>query len=277
MRSRPHSATDAKGVVGLIPAAGHGTRLQPFRYPKELLPLGYAAPLRPGGGEPRIKAVCEYALDNLVVGGIEQAYVVLSDSKCEIFRFLSDGSDYGIRLAYLHQREVIGVPFAVDCAYEWIGDRTTLLVLPDAIVEPRDAAKQLLEFRRQRGAEVVLGIFPTETPEELCPVRYDERQRVLALYDKDRSGAGGLGNTWGMAAWGPVFAEFLHRFIADASHPASGELVLAEVLAAAIADGIEVLALPVAGGRYWDIGKSSSLIQARLEFEAAQHGLPELP
>ena len=27
--------------VGLIPAAGRATRLAPFRYPKELLPIGY--------------------------------------------------------------------------------------------------------------------------------------------------------------------------------------------------------------------------------------------
>lgn len=263
-------------AVGLIPAAGYGSRLRPFRYPKELLPLGYAPSTQADGEGLRIKVVCEYALDNLVEAGVEQAYVVVGDHKCEILRFLSDGRDYRIRLAYLHQREVIGLPFAIDCAYGWIGDRTTALVLPDAIVEPRDAVKQLLELRRQRGAEVVLGVFPTERPQDLCPVRYDDRQRVVALYDKDRSGAG-LQNTWGMAVWGPGFAEFLHRQLARATAPEGRELTLADLLAAAIADGMEVLALPVAGGKFWDIGKSSALIQARLELEARKHGLAELP
>jgi glucose-1-phosphate thymidylyltransferase len=263
-------------TVGLIPAAGHGSRLRPFRYPKELLPLGYAASALPGGEGLRIKVVCEYALDNLVEAGVEQAYVVISDNKCEIIRFLSDGRDYGIRLSYLHQSEVIGLPYAIDCAYGWIGDRATALVLPDAIVEPRDAVRQLLDFRRQRGAEVVLGVFPTERPQDLCPVRTDDRQRVLALYDKDRSGAG-LRNTWGMAVWGPSFGEFLHSFLARATAPAGRELTLAEVLTAAVAEGMDILALPVEGGKFWDIGKSSSLIQARLELEATKHGLAELP
>ncbi len=264
-------------AVGLIPAAGHGSRLRPFRYPKELLPLGYAPSPQADGEGLRIKVVCEYALDNLVEAGIEQAYVVVGDHKCEILRFLSDGRDYRIRLAYLHQSEVIGLPFAIDCAYGWIGDRTTALVLPDAIVEPRDAVKQLLELRRQQGAEVVLGVFPTERPQELCPVRYDDRQRVVALYDKDRSGAGGLQNTWGMAVWGPAFGEHLHRFLARATAPAGRELTLADVLTSAVAEGMDVLALPVAGGKFWDIGKSSSLIRARLEIEARKHGLAELP
>lgn len=263
-------------AVGLIPAAGHGSRLRPFRYPKELLPLGYASSALPGGDGLRIKVVCEYALDNLAEAGIEQAYVVISDHKCEILRFLSDGREHGIRLAYLHQSEVIGLPFAIDCAHGWIGDRTAVLVLPDAIVEPRDAVRQLLRFKEQRGADVVLGVFPTDHPHDLCPVRYDDRQRVIALHDKDRFGAGGLRNTWGMAVWGPRFGEHLHRFLAGDTVPAGRELTLAEVLTAAIESGLDVLALPVTAGKFWDIGKSSSLMQARLEIEARKHGLADL-
>jgi glucose-1-phosphate thymidylyltransferase len=267
-------------AVGLIPAAGYGSRLRPFRYPKELLPLGYAPPSHPESEGPRIKVVCEYALDNLVEAGIGQAYVVVSDHKCEILRFLSDGRDYRIRLAYLHQSEVVGLPSAIDCAYGWIGERTTALVLPDAIVEPRDAVRQLLDLRRRRGAEVVLGVFPTERPEELCPVRVDDHQRVVALYDKDKDAAGGLRNTWGMAVWGPGFGEFLHAHLAQSERSAARagrELTLADVLTAAIASGLEVVALQVAGGKFWDIGKSTSLIQARLELEAGKHGLAEVP
>jgi glucose-1-phosphate thymidylyltransferase len=263
-------------AVGIIPAAGNGSRLRPFRYPKELLPLGYEPSTLPGGDGLRIKVVCEYALDSLVEAGVEQAYVVVSDHKCEILRFLSDGREYDIRLAYLHQNEVTGLPFAIDCAYGWIGDRTAVLVLPDAIVEPRDAVRQLLKVRQERGADVVLGVFPTDRPQDLCPVRYDDQQRVLALYDKDRFGAGGLRNTWGMAVWGPSFGEFLHRFLAQAKPLAGRELTLAEVLSAAIDAGMDIRALPLRGGRFWDIGKSSSLIQARMELEVKGHGLTEL-
>lgn len=239
------------------------------------MPLGYASSDF-SGSELRIKVVCEYALESLVEAGVKQAYVVISDNKCEILRFLSDGREYRIRLAYLHQNEVIGLPFAIDCAHGWIGDRNTVLVLPDAIVEPRDAVGQLLEFRRQRRADVVLGVFPTENPHDLCPVRFDEHHRVLALHDKDRFGAGGLRNTWGMAVWGPGFGEFLHQFLARTVTPSGRELTLADVLTAALEEEMDVLALPVKGGKFWDIGKSSSLIQARLELEARRHGLPEL-
>jgi glucose-1-phosphate thymidylyltransferase len=249
-------------AIGLIPAAGKGNRLHPFRYPKELFPIGYAA------GSPdsdiRLKVVCEYALDGLAEAGVRRAYVIISDNKCEVLRFLSDGKEYGVELAYLHQREVVGLPTALDCATMWVRGQISALVLPDTIVEPRTAVRDLLLFREESEAEVVLGLFPTNHPEDLCPVEYDEGLRVIALHDKVRGCS--IPNTWGLAVWTPAFMSLLHEVLRTGL-PAGRELSLSEVFAHAMASGLRVMALPISGGRFWDIGKNSSLINARCEFE----------
>lgn len=250
-------------AIGLVPAAGQGSRLRPFRYPKELFPLGYAPH---SGGEPfRLKVVCEYAFECLVAAGVRRALVVISDPKVEILRFLSEGREVGVDLAYLHQRDVVGLPAAIDCAYPWVGDRESLLVLPDTVVEPPEVAAELLDFLRARQADVALAVFPTDHPGDLCPVETDAFGRVRALHDKQAPP--GLENTWGLAAWTPRFATYLHELLRRPGAPSDRELPLAEVFSAALAEGLEVVALPLARARFWDIGKNSSLLRARQQFE----------
>lgn len=251
-------------TIGLIPAAGKGSRLYPFRYPKELFPIGFG--LGPRDSEVRPRAVCEYALDGLSEAGVRRAYVIVSDHKCEVLRFLSDGRDFGVELAYLHQREVVGLPSALDCATSWVKDQVSVLVLPDTVVEPRTAVRDLLHFREERGADVALGLFPTDHPEDLCPVEHDANFRVTALYDKTPGCM--IRNTWGIVAWSPAFTAVLHDFVNDQGKlPRTRELPLSEVFAHALASGLRVMALPISGGRFWDIGKNSSLIRVRRELE----------
>ena len=258
-------------LIGIIPAAGRGTRLLPFRYPKELFPLAYDDPSAPPDAAVRLRVVCQDALDCLAMAGIAQAYVIISDQKFEVMRFLSNGQEYGVELAYLHQRDVNGLPFAADCAYPWVRESICVLLLPDTLVEPSDAVRQAVTYLNQQSADVVLGIFPTDRPGDLCPVEFDEQGRVQGLYDKDASR--GIMNTWGFVIWSPSFTEHLHAFLNnDTKLPSESgaqarEVTLAEVIAAAIERDLTVMALPIRNGKFIDIGKHSSLVEARLSLE----------
>jgi glucose-1-phosphate thymidylyltransferase len=58
---------------------------------------------------------------------------------------------------------------------------------------------------------------------------------------------------WGLAAWSPRFTRFMHAHLA--ARPAdSGEYVLSDIFAAALAAGLRVRALPLANAHYHDIG-----------------------
>ena len=247
-------------TIGLIPAAGRATRLLPFRYPKELFPIAYHEPDGSAGGVD-VRVVCQDALDCLAAGAVSKAFVVISDHKFEVMRFLSDGREYGMELAYLHQRDICGLPQAIDCAYPWIGDNNTALVLPDTMIEPRETVAILLDALRRSESDVVLGVFPTAHPGDLCPVEFDESGRVLGLYDKDATR--GISNTWGVAVWTSGFTEYLHRYLNTGPSRRGTELALAEVFMAASREGLVVTALPVPNGRFVDIGRRSALLEGR--------------
>ncbi len=251
-------------TVGIIPAAGRATRLRPFRYPKELFPIGYVWE-KDKDRNIELKVVCQYVMECLVAADIAQAYIVMSDHKFEVVRFLADGADYGLNLAYLYQRELLGLPFAIDCAYQWMKDAISVLVLPDTILEPYDCVRQTLNFLYETSADLVLGVFPTDHPEDLCPVQFDTKGKVQKLYDKATSR--GLMNTWGLAVWQPRFADFLHEQVRATKLAAEKESILADIFSQAITQGLKVYAFPIPQGKFWDIGKSSSLIKARQEFE----------
>ena len=63
---------------GIIPAAGAGSRIQPLAFSKELLPVGS----RLDGETERPRAVSEYLVERMVVGGAEKICFVISPGKC---------------------------------------------------------------------------------------------------------------------------------------------------------------------------------------------------
>ena len=201
--------------VGLIPAAGKATRLAPFRYPKELLPIGYE-PTPDGGARPR--AVAEYGVEVLKAAGIGHMFLVVAPWKLDIVTYFGDGAQLGVSIGYLFQEEARGLPNAIDIAHSWTGGRHVALVLPDTILRPADALARLRARYLDSGADLALAVFPTDQAWRLGPVvlRGGTVERVL---DKPRGPA--PANTWGAAIWGGRFADLLHEGLAQ-SQPGSG-------------------------------------------------------
>ncbi len=106
-------------IIGLIPAAGRGTRIGPLPCSKEVYPVGFAST---DGGRRVPKAVCQYLLEKMRVAGIVKAYVVLREGKWDIPASLGDGATAGMHLAYLMVGISFGVPFTLDQAYPFVRD-----------------------------------------------------------------------------------------------------------------------------------------------------------
>lgn len=252
-------------VVGLIPAAGRGLRLRPFRAAKELLPAGMTTDA--AGGGPRLKLVCEYSLDALRTAGIKRALTVIAEHKLDVFRTLGDGRAHGLELAYLNQENAAGLPAAIDCAFPWIEGRQAALMLPDTVIEPAQCCGLALDELKRTGADVVLGVFPTDTPEDLCPVELDAAGRVTALHDKVIGVE--VMNSWGLAVWQPRFSAFLHYALPALTPQKPRELTLAEVLRAALQASFDIRGLPIEGGRFRDLGTPEALRRLAPELSGA--------
>src|SRR3954451_17045541 len=93
---------------GIVPAAGIGSRIQPLAFSKELLPVGS---VREEGVE-RPRAVSEYLVDRLVLGGATKIAFVISSGKSDIVEYFGGGST-DTPVAYVVQPEPSGLCDAI--------------------------------------------------------------------------------------------------------------------------------------------------------------------
>ena len=253
---------------GIVPAAGVGSRLSPYRAPKELIQVGY----RPADSDNSARLLPMAAIDHVLsamrLGGVCNALVTLSPAKWDVFRYLGDGRQLDLEVAYLCQDEPRGMPHAIDLARPFIAGRTVCMGMPDTILTPVDCFARLLDFHETHRADLSLGIFPTNSPETLAPVLIEPGScQVIAVVDKPKVPP--AANTWGIACWSPAFTELLHDFVSGGT-PDKRELLLSDAFVAAVAIGLRVYGLAFADGAYHDIGTTTGVIRAREYFEARQ-------
>jgi glucose-1-phosphate thymidylyltransferase len=243
--------------VGLIPAAGKATRLAPFRYPKELLPIGYELTAA-GGARPR--AVAEYGVEAIKAAGIDHMFFVVAPWKLDVITYFGDGAQLGVSIGYLYQEEARGLPHAIDIAHPWTGGRHVALVLPDTILSPADALARLRARYLDSDADLALAVFPTEQAWRLGPVVLcgGNVERVL---DKPRGPA--PANTWGAAIWGERFSCLLHEGLAQTG-PQPGEPVLGQFFDLAVRRGLKAVAVEFPGGSFEDAGTGEGIVRCGL-------------
>lgn len=233
--------------VGLIPAAGLGSRLAPLAYAKELLPITYVREeegLRP-------IPVIEASLRQLRNAGVGKCAVIVSDRKPELLRYLGES---GLDIAFIPQPRADGLAAAAALAEFWLRDANACLLLPDTVVRPADALAKLRAAFESEKADLALGVFPTNRPLELGPVRFDSAMRVTEVQDKPA--ATDLANSWAMAVWGPRFTALLGEAVRGGwSGP------LGHIFHRAVEEGLKVRAVWFADGQFHDVGTPRGLAE----------------
>lgn len=242
--------------VGVIPAAGLASRLGPLGYPKELLPITYV----PGdGGHLRPLPVIETSFRQLRHAGVGRALVITSDRKPELMQYLGNGGGIGLDLAFLQQTRADGLAAAMALASAWTRGANACLLLPDTIVRPEDALAKVRALFEAEKADLVLGVLPTEKPQELGPVRFDSAGRVSEVLDKPASTD--LRNSWSMAIWGERFSHLL-----DAAVKENSSQTLGAIFQQAKDAGLKVLAAWFPDGAFYDVGTPKGLAEALPQF-----------
>jgi glucose-1-phosphate thymidylyltransferase len=126
---------------GIVPAAGQGSRMQPLAFSKELLPVGSRAE----GDRERPRAVSEYLVERLVLGGATKICFVISPGKSDILEYYG-GSVFSAHVFYAVQPRPAGLCDAVFQAAPLIEPADFVLVgLPDTVWYPEDALTRLGE------------------------------------------------------------------------------------------------------------------------------------
>lgn len=252
-------------IIGIVPAAGRGTRLSPLPFSKELFPIGYQDIELDGEIKKRPKVVSQYLVDHIVDAGAERLFIIVGPGKSDIMEYFGDGSNHGIEIAYMFQREAQGMPFALDLGFSHLGKEDTVVFgMSDTIVEPRGAFKKVLDGHQAKSADLTLGLFATDNPSKFGMVDFDANSNEVST-TTDKPATTSLTHMWGFCIWNYTFASYMHDYLLKLGD-VKKEIVFGDVINAAIKNGLRVCAFPVEEGRYIDIGTVEDLDAALKNF-----------
>ena len=157
-------------MIGIIPAAGAGQRIQPLGCSKELLPVGS----RRVEGIERPKAVAEYLVERMIASGAEQICFVISAEKTDIVKYFAE-REYAAQIFYAVQQKPLGLCDALFRAEPFARYQDQVLIgLPDTVWFPENAFAPAVEC----GADVNLILFPVTNPAAFDAVVADDEGKV---------------------------------------------------------------------------------------------------
>jgi|APTNR8051073442_1049403.scaffolds.fasta_scaffold08445_4 glucose-1-phosphate thymidylyltransferase len=260
MTEEPPSPAD---LVGVIPMAGQGARINPLPMSKELFPVGFGKV--PGASEPRPVPVCLHLLRQMRWAGVTRACLVLRPGKWDIPAYLQDGGSLGLALSYLVMPRDFGVPFTVNQATPFVGDCRVAFGFPDIILQPDDVFSRLAERQALTGADAVLAAYPTDEPSKWGVIGIDRELNVYRVVEKPMGSD--LRLAWAAAVWSPAFTRFLDFILSQwapalqANRDEGGvdEMAFGDVLQAAIDAGLRIEAEIIRDGSALDIGRPETL------------------
>ena len=252
-------------VVGLVPAAGHGTRIAPLPCSKELFPVGFQWAESDHARRPKV--VSHYLLEKMRLAGVRKAFIVLRDGKWDIPTYFGDGGMLDMNLAYLMMRLPYGAPYTADQAAPFLRNCLVAFGFPDILFGPDDAYCQLLKRQAVTHADIVLGVFPADQPDTMDMVDVDEDGWVRSFVIKPPRTT--LRYAWILAVWTPAFTSYQHEFLKKRLQEVDGsttamqkEISVGQVIQAAIQDGVRGQAVIFPDHGYLDIGTPGNLIKA---------------
>jgi mannose-1-phosphate guanylyltransferase/phosphomannomutase len=166
-------------------AGGEGTRLRPLtsNQPKPMVPIV---------GKPCM----EHIIELLRMHGFEDVIVTLAFLPQSIRSYFGNGESIGIRVEYSVEESPLGTAGSVRLASGKLDD-TVLVISGDALCDVD--LTELVDFHRQRGAAVTIGLKSVENPLEFGIVVTDEDGRIERFLEKP--------------SWGQVFSDTINTGI----------------------------------------------------------------
>jgi UTP--glucose-1-phosphate uridylyltransferase len=265
----------------VFPAAGWGTRFLPATkaQPKEMLPLVD-------------KPIIQYAVEEAVAAGIEQVIIVTSSQKraiedhfdlsYELEHLLEEKGDIEMlrqvrhisdlaQVAYVRQKEQLGLGHAVLMAKDLIGHEPFAVILPDdVVIGDRPCIGQLIHAYQQTHASVVAvmevphedtgryGVIASEPSDD--PLDHGRLHKVSGLVEKPKpSDAPSNLAIIGRYVLTPKIFDKLEQ----TQRGAGGEIQLTDAIQALMEEQ-QVFAYEFEGTRY-DAGTTMGWLKASVE------------
>ena len=172
-------------MKAVIMAGGFGTRIRPLTssLPKPMLPLVNLP-------------IMEHILRLLRGHGFTDLVVLLYFQPQVIKDYFGDGSDWGVRIAYITPTKDLGTAGAVKAAQSYL-DAPFLVISGDLLTDMDLTA--LAGFHREKEAWVTLGLVSVVNPLQFGVVITDKKGRIVKFLEKP--------------GWGEVFSDTINTGI----------------------------------------------------------------
>ncbi len=242
-------------IVGLIPAAGSGTRLYPFSraVPKEMYPiLG--------------KAVIEHCVENLKAGGVDRIFLIVGYQKGAIMDYIGDGTFFGVNAAYIYQMKRKGLGHAIYQGKGWV-HTTFVTLLGDSFIEPKNEIKSLINVHMKKKPIATLLLFEVRDPKGygLAKVKMEDSccgvvERVVEKPTREKASDYKVNGGYYAMCGGYVFEPKIFDYIEKTKPGAKGEIQITDAIDLALKNG-ELVYGVVLKGKYLDIGKWNTILR----------------
>jgi glucose-1-phosphate thymidylyltransferase len=248
--------------IGLIPAAGHATRLKLNSGSKEIYPIV----IESSNGKKASYPVCKCLLDTFSGAGITNVCVITRKEKKDIEKKLSTGKEYKVSIDYIYCKETYGPPYTLDQAYQSVKDKYFVaLGFPDILIKPKSALTDIIQKQEETEADIVLALFETDTPTKMDMIVFDDERRIHDLDIKPNNTT--LNWTWALAVWGPKFSLYMHNCLKKLSLEYEAkkrtECHVGTVFQLALKDGIKFDHVFIHDGKMMDMGTPEDLMKIK--------------
>jgi len=172
-------------MKAVVMAGGEGTRLRPLtsNQPKPMVPVV---------GKPCMEHILELLRDH----GMNEVIVTVAFLPQAIRSYFGEGETLGMQIGYSVEESPLGTAGSVRLAARQL-DETFLVISGDALCDLDLTA--LVDFHKERGAAVTIGLKSVENPLEFGIVVTDEEGRIERFLEKP--------------SWGQVFSDTINTGI----------------------------------------------------------------
>nr|BFD31587.1 glucose-1-phosphate thymidylyltransferase RfbA [Pigmentibacter ruber] len=237
-------------MKGIILAGGSGTRLYPSTscLSKQLLPV-YDKPM------------IYYPISTLMMGGITEILIISTPRDLPAFRnLLGDGSQWGIHLEYLEQKNPDGLAQAFIIGERFINGHNVCLILGDNIFHGQGLMTTIEQYRLDHRGCRIFG-YTVRDPERYGVIELDKNGIPISIEEKPQKPKSNVAIT-GLY----FFDENVSKYAKDLKPSLRGELEITDLINTYFTNGnlyVEELGRGVA---WLDTGTHRSLLDASLYF-----------
>ncbi len=247
--------------LGLIPAAGEGTRMYPFSraVPKEMYPiLG--------------KPVIEHCIDNLREGGIKKIFMIVGHQKGALMDYVGDGSFYGVNVAYIYQLKRRGLGHAILQSEKWI-NKPFVTLLGDSFIEPKKEIQNMMRLHKEKKPVATILLFKVKDPAGYGIAKLKNLENSYGIIEKvvEKPSLGEaeefkLDHEFYALCGAYIFEPRIFDYIKKTKPGKRKELQITDSIQLAIQNGEKIYGV-ILKGKYLDIGKWRTVFDIQKEMQ----------